>query len=88
MDRGVRCFSCTKMTNELFNIIVAMIFNLGGTDRVNNFSTSLNVKLINTNNLNVMEKRAGSFVENMSEKSTKTDAKEYFKQEMKQVKLF
>lgn len=76
------------MTNDLFNIIVAMIFNLGGTDRVNNFSTSLNVKLINAKNLKVMEKRAGSFVENVSEKSTKTAAKESFKQEMKQVKLF
>lgn len=76
------------MTNDLFNIIVAMIFNLGGTDRVNNFSTSLNVKLINAKNLKVMEKRAGSFVENVSEISTKTAAKESFKQEMKQVKLF
>ena len=76
------------MTNDFFNIIVAMIFNHGGTDRVNNFSTSLNVKLINAKNLKVMEKRAGSLVENVSEISTKTAAKESFKQEMKQVKLF
>ncbi|XP_078339200.1 uncharacterized protein LOC111101393 [Crassostrea virginica] len=60
-----------------------MIDNLGGTDHVNNFLTSLNIKPINAKSLIVMERRAGSFIEKVSEKSTKTAAKESFKQEMK-----
>ena len=35
-----------------------------------------------------MERRAESFVENVSEKSTNTAAKESLKQGMKKVKLF
>ena len=60
-----------------------MINNLGGTDHVNNFLTSLNIKQINAKSLVVMERRAGSFIEKVSEKSTKTAAKESLKQEMK-----
>ena len=60
-----------------------MVDNLGGTDRVDNFLTSLNIKPINAKNLKAMERRAGSFVEKVSEKSTKTAVKESFKQKMK-----
>lgn len=59
-----------------------MIDNLGGTDRVNNLLAALNMKPVNAKNLQVMERRAGHFVEKVSKMSTDKAAKESFQQEM------
>lgn len=52
----------------------AMIYNLEGTDRVNNLLASLNIKPVNAKNLKVMERGAGHFVEQVSKMSTEKAA--------------
>lgn len=61
---------------------LAMIDNLGGTDRVNNLLPALNMKPMNAKNLKAIERRAGQFIEKVSKMSADKAAKESFQLEM------
>ena len=60
----------------------AMIDNIGGPNRVNNFLTTLNIKSIDKRSLKHMERRAGQKIEDVAQKSMAEAAAESYKMEM------
>lgn len=60
-----------------------MIDSIGGSGKVNNLLSTLNVKPIPKANLQKMERRAGQLIESVAESSRKSAAQEAFKQEMR-----
>ena len=60
-----------------------MIDSIGGSGKVNNLLSTLNVKPIPRANLQKMERRAGQLVESVAKSSTRNAAQEAFKQEMR-----
>lgn len=62
-----------------------MIDSIGGTDRVNNFLSTLNLKPIGPKTLKEFERRAGENVESVANHSTLNAAKNSFKMEMAYV---
>ena len=72
----------TLSFNRTF-IFSAMIDNIGGADRVNNFISALNINTISNQSLKKMKCRAGSFVEKVAKQSGHNAAKETFDKERK-----
>lgn len=60
-----------------------MIDSVGGPGKVNNMLSTLNIKPIHSNNLKIMERRAGDFVESVANNSMKAAAEDAFKKEMR-----
>ena len=60
-----------------------MIDSVGGSGKVNNVLSTLNIAPVNRKNLQDMERRAGNFVGSFAEKSMDTAAKETFQKEMR-----
>ncbi|XP_052777814.1 uncharacterized protein LOC128215134 [Mya arenaria] len=77
--RGMPCFAANTKLGT------AMIDGLGGSSKVNNMLSTLNIKPVHRNNLQAIERRAGSYVENVAAKSTRKAANEAFVSEMKDV---
>jgi len=59
-----------------------MIDSIGGSGKVNNMLSTLNIAPINRRNLQDMERRAGRFVECVAKQSKETAAREAFDSEM------
>ena len=59
-----------------------MVDSIGGSVRVNNFLSTLNISEIQYNNLKFMEGRAGDIIDTIATKSTRAVANEAFKAEM------
>ena len=76
MFQGINVITC------LFS---AMIDNVGGPVRVNNFLTTLNLKPICNRNLKMMEERAGEAIEEVAIDSTRQAACDAYQMEMEYV---
>ncbi|XP_053402201.1 uncharacterized protein LOC123555937 isoform X3 [Mercenaria mercenaria] len=63
----------------------AMIDSIGGSGKVNNMLSTLNIAPINKRNLQDMERRAGRFVESVAQQSIDTAAQETFQKEMSEI---
>ncbi|WAR11343.1 hypothetical protein MAR_025523, partial [Mya arenaria] len=77
--RGMPCFTANTKLGTV------MIDGLGGSGKVNNMLSTLNIKPVHRNNLQAIDRRAGSYVENVPAKSTRKAANEAFVSEMKDV---
>ena len=74
------------MTQTLFNLtlyFVAMIDSVGGSTKVNNMLSTLNMKPISKKNLQSIERRAGTFVESVAKQSASNAAHDAFQKEMR-----
>ena len=65
-----------------------MIDSIGGSGKVNNMLSTLNLGPINRRSLQDIEKRAGSFVEVVGKQSFDSVAQEAFTAEMRCVHVF
>jgi hypothetical protein len=61
----------------------AMIDSVGGAGKVNNLLSTLIIQPIHRKNLKHIERRSGSFVEDVAENSIRSAAKDAFKKEMR-----
>lgn len=62
-----------------------MIDSFGGPQRVNNILTTLDLPYIPHKNLEVMERRAGHIIENVTKKSITNSRKTAFQKKMRHV---
>lgn len=60
-----------------------MIDNIGGSGKVNNMLSTLNIAPINKRSLQDMERRAGRFVESVAQQSIDSAAHDTFNKEMR-----
>lgn len=65
-----------------------MIDSIGGSGKVNNMLSTLNIRPIPRKNLKAMERRAGAFVESVAQKSLASAAQDAFQNEMRLVVIF
>ncbi|XP_060553342.1 uncharacterized protein LOC132714462 isoform X2 [Ruditapes philippinarum] len=77
--RGMPCFTANT------NLGIAMIDSVGGAGKVNNLLSTLNIQPIHRKNLKHIERRSGSFVEDVAENSIRSAAKDAFKKEMSDI---
>jgi hypothetical protein len=60
-----------------------MIDSIGGSGKVNNMLSTLNIAPVNRKSLQDMERRAGRLVESVAKQSIDTAAKNTFQKEMR-----
>ena len=60
-----------------------MVDSIGGPRRVNNFLYTMNIPVISNTNLKTMERRAGTSIEVVSDRSCRSAAQDAFQKEMR-----